>query len=83
MESYFLFPNLPNPPGNSCHPLLEEDAAPRRILRGAVGGGGEVDLCKVTHLRDKTLSLAPGPSEAGLRSARGAVDGRVTRMPGS
>ena len=46
-------------------------------------GGGEVDLCKVTHLRDKALSLAPGPSEVGLRSARGAADGRVTRMPGS
>ena len=33
---YFLFPNLPNPPGKSCHPLLKEGAAPRQILGGAV-----------------------------------------------
>lgn len=32
----FSFPNLPNPPGKSGHPLLKEAAAPRQILGGAV-----------------------------------------------
>lgn len=82
MESIFFFQTCQTLPGNLATRFWRKVLPPGESC-GGVGGSGEVDLCKVTHLRDKALSLAPSPSEAGLRSARGAADGCVTRMPGS